>query len=75
MVGLGKHCTECQRWYPLFMFKKDSRKFQLAIALGRVRRCKICCHKESGKGTVVRWDGKEFKIVKLTLIQRLKEWL
>ena len=66
---------KCSRWFPLFMFKKDSRKFQLKIALGRVRRCKICCHKESGKGPVVRWDGKEFKVVKLTFIQRLKEWL
>lgn len=55
------------------MFKKDSRVFQLKIALKRVRRCKICCHKESGKGSVVRWNGKEFKTVTLTFKQRLKE--
>ena len=73
MVGLGKRCDKCKRWYPLFMFKKDSRKYQLPIALGRVRKCKICSHIESGKGTVVRWDGSDFKVVKLTLKQRLKE--
>jgi hypothetical protein len=57
------------------MFKKDSRKFQLKIALGKVRRCKICCHKESGKGGVVRWNGSKFEIVTLTFKQRLKELL
>jgi hypothetical protein len=55
------------------MFKKDTRKFQLAIALGKVRRCRICVHKESGKGTVVRWDGKNFKTITLTFKERLKE--
>ena len=75
MVGLSKHCTECQRWYPLFMFKKDIRVFQLKIALGRVRRCKVCCYKESSKGTVVRWNGTDFKILTLTLKERLKELL
>lgn len=75
MVGLGKHCTECQRWYPLFMFKKDIRKFQLKIALGKVRRCKICCHRESGRGKVVRWTGDDFKLVQLTFKQRIKELL
>ena len=73
MVGLGKYCTKCGYWYPLFMFKKDSRKYQLPIALGKVRKCKICSHIESGKGTVVRWDGSDFKVVKLTFKQRLKE--
>jgi hypothetical protein len=57
------------------MFKKDIRKFQLKIALGRVRRCKVCCHKESGKGSVVRWIDNDFKVVTLTLKQRLKELL
>lgn len=74
-MKLGKHCIECMRWYPLFMFKKDIRKFQLPISYGKVRRCRICIHKESGKGSVVRWIDTDFKVVTLTLKQRLKELL
>jgi hypothetical protein len=56
------------------MFKTDRRKFQLKIALGKVRNCKICSHKES-RHEVVRYnfDIKKFEIVKLTWKQRLKE--
>ena len=68
----GKHCNKCNRWYPLFMFKKDHRKFQLKIALGKVRNCKICSWKDS-KNEVVRWDGTKFQTVKLTLWQRMME--
>jgi hypothetical protein len=55
------------------MFKTDIRKFQLKIAFGKVRACRICIWKESGKGTVVRWVGKEFKTINLTIKQRIKE--
>ena len=75
MVGLGKHCTECQRWFPLFMFNTDSRKFQLKIALGKVRRCRACLWKESGKGPVCRWSGTSFTSVTLSLKQRIKEFI
>lgn len=68
----GKACYKCNRWYPLFMFKRDSRKFKLPIALGRVRNCKLCNWKES-RNSVVRWNGNDFEIVKLTLKQRIKE--
>ncbi len=71
MVGLGKYCTECQRWYPLFMFKKDIREFQLKIALGKVRRCRMCVFKEPEP--VVRWRDGRFQIVYRTLKQKIKE--
>ena len=68
----GKRCYGCNRWFPLFMFKKDRRKFQLKIALGRVRNCKICCWKDS-REVVVRWQNNKFTLTQLTLKQRLKE--
>ena len=71
----GKYCTRCQRWFPLFMFKTDSRKFQLKIALGKVRSCRICLWKESGKGSVCRWKGTDFHNVTLTLKERIIEFL
>jgi hypothetical protein len=70
----GKRCYTCNRWYPLFMFKKDSRKFQLPVALGKVRNCRVCTWNGSSNGnTVVRWQGGTFNLVQLTFKQRLKE--
>jgi hypothetical protein len=68
----GKNCMKCNIWFPLFMFKKDSRKFKLPTALGRVRNCKLCNWKDS-KNTVVRWRDGQFILIKLTLKERLKE--
>jgi len=56
------------------MFKKDSRKFQLPIALGTVRNCRVCVWKDSSNGNkVVRWQSGQFNLVQLTLKERLKE--
>jgi hypothetical protein len=74
-MPIGKYCTRCQKWYPLFMFKTDTRKFQLKIAFGKVRGCRICIWKESSNGSVVRWTGKDFKTITLSLKERLKELL
>jgi len=70
-----KRCYTCNIKWPLFMFKKDRRKFQLKIALGKVRNCKICSHKES-REPVIRYNftTNNFEIVKLTWKQRLMEW-
>lgn len=73
-MKIGKHCTDCARWYPLFMFKTDTRKFQLKIALGKVRVCRICTFVKSGKGSVTRWNGKDFQNVTLTFKERIKEF-
>jgi hypothetical protein len=75
MVGLGKKCIKCLRWYPRFMFRKDGRVYQVATELGKVRTCRICSWKESGRDSVVRWNGTKFEIITLTLKQRLKELL
>ena len=71
----GKNCTRCKRWFPLFMFKTDIRKYQLKTAMGKVMACRLCLWKESGKGSVVRWVGNDFKTVTLTFKQRVIEFL
>jgi hypothetical protein len=70
----GKHCIECKRWFPLFMFKTDIRKYTIAEAKKKVRRCRLCVDKESRNGKVVRWREGDFRLVTLTLKQRLKEF-
>ncbi len=56
------------------MFKKDNRKFKLAIALGKVRNCRVCIWKDSSNGKkVVRWQDGKFNVVVLSFKQRLKE--
>ena len=70
----GKRCYKCNKWYPLFMFKKDNRKFQLKIALGKVRNCRVCVWKDSSDNkAVVRWQDGRFNLVKLSFRERLKE--
>jgi hypothetical protein len=58
------------------MFRTDRRKFKLKVALGKVRNCRICCHKAS-REPVVRYNftTNKFEIVKLRLVERLKELL
>lgn len=58
------------------MYKKDRRKFQLPVAKGRVRSCRICTWKLSANGNrVVRYnfETNKFDLVILTFKQRLKE--
>lgn len=53
------------------MFTKAVR-FTIPTDMGRNRVCRICTFKNS-KGMVVRWIDGKFRIVELTLKQRIKE--
>lgn len=69
-------CYQCNVNYPNVMFKKDRRKFQLPIAKGRARVCRICTWKNTANNArVVRYnfETNKFDIVVLTLKQRIKE--
>lgn len=69
-------CQQCGSKYPNIMYKKDRRKFQLPIAKGRVRVCRICTWKNTANNNrVVRYNftTNKFDIVTLTFKQRLKE--
>lgn len=71
-----KRCEGCNIKYPLFMFKKDRRKYQLPTAMGKVRKCRVCVWSSTANnGKVVRYnfDTSKFEIVVLTFKQRLKE--
>ena len=70
---MSKHCIECRKKFPLWMFKTDIRSYTIPEAQKKVRRCRICVHKESGKGSVVRWTGKEFETKVLSWKERIKE--
>ena len=70
---MGKHCIECKRKFPLWMFKTDIRKYTIPEAQKKVRKCRICTFKESGKGRVVRWNGTDFELKELSLWDRVKE--
>lgn len=71
---MGKHCIECRIKYPLWMFKTDIRKYTIPEAKKKIRKCRICTFKES-KNEVVRYNGSKFERKKLTLKQRLKEFI
>ena len=71
----SKACYTCKIRWPLFMFATDRRKFKLPVAMGKVRNCRICTHKES-RNPVTRYDFEisKFKIVTLTFKERLREF-
>ena len=76
-MKISKNCICCGRNLPLFMYPKDRRKFQLPVALGRARCCRICIWKASANGNkVVRYNFQinKFELVILTFKQRLKEF-
>jgi hypothetical protein len=68
-----KECYKCRRNLPLFMYRKSSTP-PIASVKGRAYVCRLCNFIESGKGGVCRQqtNGK-YKVVKLTLRERLKE--
>lgn len=68
----GKKCVSCGKWWPLFMYAKDSRKFQLPIAFGKVRDCRFCVYKR--KDPVVRWQNNKFILLTRTKIEKIKEF-
>jgi hypothetical protein len=70
---MGKHCIECKRKYPLWMYKTDIRKYTIPEAQKKVRKCRICTFNESGMGKVVRWNGTDFELRELSLWDRVKE--
>jgi hypothetical protein len=58
------------------MYIKDKRKFQLPVALGKARCCRICIWKASAnQNRVVRFNFQtnKFELVVLSFKQRLKE--
>jgi hypothetical protein len=70
----SKRCYSCKRKLFLFMFTK-AKRFTIKSDLGKNRNCRVCTFKEA-KNKVVRWDSeiKQFKMVNLTLKERIKEF-
>lgn len=72
-IGIkGKKCVCCGRWWPLFLYQKDVRKFQLPIALGKVRCCRICVCRE--QDPVVRWRNDKFILLTRTKWEKIREF-
>jgi hypothetical protein len=55
------------------MYKTDKRKYTIPEAKKKIRKCRICTFKESGIGKVVRWNGTDFELRKLSIWDRIKE--
>lgn len=51
-----KRCYKCSTNYPLFMFSKDRKKFQLKYNQGKVCSCRFCTANEVWKGSIVRFN-------------------
>ena len=67
-----KRCYKCGISYPLFMFHKDRRKFQLKIAKGKTHECRICTANRVWEGKIVRYN---FTINKFELKEIKPNWI
>ena len=68
----SKNCFKCKRKLPLFMFHKQPG-YSVPACLGRVYVCRICTFKESKNSVVRQQKNGKFKVVKLTIKERIKE--
>jgi hypothetical protein len=59
-----KNCFNCGRKYPLFLFKKNNRKYQRPQMKNRVYNCRFCeatiCYKKEKEIRLI--DGK-FEVI------------
>lgn len=71
-----KRCFKCKRKKFLFLFKKDSSKYQIKSSQGKCICCRKCNVKLAFKvgGVMKRTEGK-FTFVELSKIQIIKYFL
>jgi len=67
-----KKCYKCGIKYPLFMYHKDRRKFQLKFNQGKVSACRFCAAKEVLTGSIIRFN---FTTNKFEIIKVKPNWL
>lgn len=69
-----KKCFKCNKTYPLFMYQKSDTP-PIKSAMGKAYVCRICNFTES-KGRVCRKQPNgSFKVVQLSLKERIKEFI
>jgi hypothetical protein len=71
-----KQCYKCYKFKPLFLFKRDSSKYQIKSSKGRCICCRKCSVKLAFKegGVMQRIEGK-FTFVELNKVQIIKFFL
>lgn len=67
-----KECFTCKRKFPLFMFSKSNTP-PIKHAQGRTYVCRLCTFRASKDSVVRKQPNGSFKVVKLTLKERIKE--
>jgi hypothetical protein len=71
-----KKCFNTKNNLPLFLFKKDSSKYQIQADKGRCKVCRICDLKKSLKhgGVFARFENK-YQFQKMNRLQIIKYFL
>jgi hypothetical protein len=67
-----KRCYKCTHTYPLFLFHKDRRKFQLKIAKGTTHECRVCTANRVWSGSIIRYN---FTTNKFETIEVKPNWI
>lgn len=69
----SKKCFSCKRNLPLFLYHKDTSKYQRESAKGKVIECRKCAYKrmKKDKGIMQRIENK-FVFVPMDKIETIK---
>jgi len=69
-----RKCFKCNNNFPLFLFHKNTRKYDIPYYKGRCVECRWCASKRVLTGKIVQWDGKKFNLINIkpTLINFIK---
>jgi hypothetical protein len=67
-----KRCYKCTHTYPLFLFHKDRRKFQLKFNKGTCAECRFCTADRVYSGSIIRYN---FNTNKFDTIEVNPNWI
>jgi hypothetical protein len=67
-----KRCYKCTHTYPLFLFHKDRRKFQLKFNKGTCAECRFCTADRVYSGSIIRYN---FNTNKFDTIEVKPNWI
>ena len=67
-----KKCYKCTHTYPLFLFHKDRRKFQLKFNKGTCAECRVCTADRVYSGSIIRYN---FNTNKFDTIEVKPNWI
>ena len=71
-----RECFQCDRRYPLILFKKDKRKYQVAWYKGHNACCRFCNAARVFSGQIIVLENDKHKLIQIkpTWLNAIKQF-